>query len=444
MFERYLHQPWLALCFDESGDGGGGDVTNIDVPAPGADDIEILSGDDDEEDEPEENDEPEEDEDEDTPDPEKKVVKKEKTTPKKEKEVEIALEDDDEDDEEKPKAKEKEDDEEEEDKEPRNVTFKAIKDKYPQIYKEFPDLRRVMGEHSKYRSLFSSTADAEEAVQNSVAFDALRDSIMGGDFETLAKEISTADKEALPRLARNILPTLRKMDSDVYFEVVGPVLKELVHAAYQSGVAGGTDKAKINLKNSAHFMWDFLGLKGEPRLEENKPHPEEERLKRDRQEFERSKLGEAQGSVNTVIIDKMDKAIRMAVDPDNSMKPGVVKALIKDIRDEIDADLVKDTNHMSRIKRLWAQANRSSYSRAHLSSITDAYLERGKALIPKKVMEVTGEKPKNKKVNGSKLPARPSSGGVSNPKSFRETNPRKIDWNKTSDMDILSGKAKLK
>ena len=127
------------------------------------------------------------------------------------------------------------------------------------------------------------------------------------------------------------------------------------------------------------------------------------------------------------------------------MKELTKKALVRQVISDIVEETAKDEAHHSRMQRLWSNAKRSSYASGHLSRIITASLERAKQVLPtyaRKVREEHGIKVNN----GEKktLVARPVGGSSPAPKTIRETNPRKIDWTKTSDEDVLSGKATLK
>jgi len=68
----------------------------------------------------------------------------------------------------KEEAKEEEEEEEEEELElgPRRPSFKEIKEKYPDFFKTFPELREAFFRESEYTKIFPTVEDAKEALED--------------------------------------------------------------------------------------------------------------------------------------------------------------------------------------------------------------------------------------------------------------------------------------
>jgi hypothetical protein len=107
----------------------------------------------------------------------------------------------------------------------------------------------------------------------------------------------------------------------------------------------------------------------------------------------------------------------------------------------------KDIRHMGDIKALWKKAVENNYSAEAKERLINTFLSRGKAAVMKyrqKVLsefrvsskeESTNNKTKEaKRISSSGAPGRSS-------QQMGKLDPTKVDWNKTSERDLLDGKA---
>jgi hypothetical protein len=444
---------WLQPFYDGEGGGGGGgsDVQSLpEVPSPSDADLDALAGDDDDGDAGESDAVTEEEGDED------EKIEREKPTPKAKKEpaeVDEGDEDEDKEEAEKPAAK-AEDDEDKVAAKDDLASIKALKADYPDIFKKHPALRVAIAEHRQFRDMFSSVDEAKEATQAQSNLADLREQVLDKtDFGFLLDELNRADGPATARLVRKILPAVLERSKDLYYEITEEPITQFVHAAY-TRAQRNNDK---NLMHSAMYMWRFLGKDGNPSPQKAGPSEADRQFEQRVQEFEEKKLQDASGTVNTSIRTGLVGLIERAIDPNGSLKETTKKALVDQLVRDIDQEVASDSNHMTRVQRLWANARRSSYAQGHTSRIISAYLERAKQLLPKHARKVREElnisdsrpnggerspRPVQRREQGPA--ARPNGGSQASPKTIRDTNPRSIDWNRTSDEDILSGKARLR
>lgn len=454
----YWHPP---LYFQEEGGGGGAKQ----VPLPGAaeSDIEILGGDDDaDEAEEEVADEGEEAEAEGKPAKQKRSQTERKPEGDQE-DFDVDLGDKQEDEE--PSDEEEEEPEraarrEEEEGEAKPQGFKALKEAYPDIFKKFPDLRKSLGEHQAFRSIFTSVEEAKETIDQASRFNQVADTLFAGDFASLVDGMENEEKGSFAKLSQNILPTIREKNKDLYFTITEPVLQEFLHAAFTRANASGDEK----LKNSTYWLNNFLtGQKGFPSVPGRREAPGESEADKKIAAFETQRMNESQKMVWGDIRTRLAHQIDIALDPTGKKLKGKDKtkdALIRSLISEVDDTIAKDEIHMNKVSRLWNQARRSSYSRDHLSRITSAYLDRAKTVMPKlvqKVREENGlldEAPRKEERRdkeeqepqrtNNRPPPRLTGGKTQAPKTLRDVNPRKIDYRRTSDADIMSGRVRMK
>ena len=428
----FISQVFDSLNF--SPDDSSGSVQNIEVPAPSEADVAELGGDDD--DEGDKGDEEDKDEEKDETEGEESGDEEERVEEKDEDEKE-------ETDEEKAArlVKEKTEDEAPDDR--RVPSIKAIRKEYPDFFKKFPHVRAAIAEHQQFRGVFDSVDDAREAVEHQQNFMEISSSLFKGDFGTLLDEMEKAEKESVPRLVKKILPTLLEKNRDLYMEASDPAIRLFIKAAHDRGNSEGNK----NLANAALHLAQFLTGKAEVPSVDLKPDPRDAEFNKKISDFETSKLNDATKQVDDSIGTQLSSLVEKAIDPNNVMKDLTKKALVRQVISDIVEETAKDEAHHQRMQRLWGNAKRSSYASGHISRIITASLERAKQVLPtyaRKVREEHGIKVQADNGQRKPLVTRPIGGNAPAPKTIRETNPRKIDWTKTSDEDILSGKATLK
>lgn len=437
---RFSDIQWPLYDGEGGGGGGSGDVTALpEVPSPSDADVDALAGDEEES---------EEEGEEEIVEDEKPVAKKEDKEP-----AEVDEGDEDEEEAEKPAAKdEKPEDEDKIAAKEDLASIRALKKDYPDIFKKHPQLRVAIAEHRQFRDMFSTLDEAREATEAQNNLSDLREQIIDKtDFGFFLDEISKADAPAAARLVRKVLPAVLERSKDLYYEITEEPIQQFIHAAY-SRASKNNDK---NLMHSAMYLWRFLGKDGNPAPKPMGPSVADQEFERKVADFEGRKFQDASGTVNRDIQSGLVGLIEHAIDPNKSLKETTKTALVAQLVRDIDKEVASDPNHMTRVNRLWANARRSSYAQGHTSRIISAYLERAKQLLPKHARKVreelnisdakaNGNSPKPVQRRDSSPAARPMSGGQASPKTIRDTNPRQIDWAKTSDEDILSGKARLR
>lgn len=121
------------------------------------------------------------------------------------------------------------------------------------------------------------------------------------------------------------------------------------------------------------------------------------------------------------------------------MKTQLIQAIIS----RVDSSLASDQNHIQQMQLLWDKA-RKTRSGDVQRRIYQVYVDRAKEIIPIMKAKVKAEAlGKGKKKTEETKPKRLTGGG--SPKSGKQKiDPSKIDWSRTSDMDVLNNKIKYK
>lgn len=358
-------------------------------------------------------------------------------------------EDEDKEDEDK---EDKEDKDKDKDLGPRRPSFKEVKEKYPNFFKDFPDLREAFFRETEYTKVFPTVEDAHEAAEELDALATLRDRVLDGDISVVFDATKEADTAAYRKLVDGFLPTLYKSDQDAFMRAITPSIENLLKSAHRDGLSSKNE----NLQNSAlHLSQWFFGDenvalgKGTSVRRANEPDEGAKNLERERKEFEATKFRDAVNAVIGLRDTTLEKEILRGLDPENELTPYIRKKLTRDVIEEVDRVVQKDPAHMALMNAKWRRAKQDNYSQDSLQKVISAYQARAKSLIPSirarlRDEALGGVSGKKAQRAGEVAAHKEVPAGDRASTTVRTPNPRSVDWGATSDEDILSGKVKLR
>lgn len=428
----------LRLYLAPEGDAGGGDVDG-DEFAQDLSDLEDI-------DDPDNPDSGEKD-------PASEKEQDDDLVDKDEKDLEGDPDDKDEKDEkdEKDKDDEKDDDEEKPD---RRVSgelpkYSEIKAKYPTIFKEFPQLRSALFLAPKFQEVFADPETAQQAAIRVEEYDQLESSIVDkGDPTLLLGTLAENNPRALKRLIENFGESLKKVSSEDYTRLSEPIIEELLFHAARQGTRTGDKNLQLAARHIANFVFANGGEIPDitKRAAKSEPSDAEKQLEIERSQHATERRNQAYVDLSKEAGPEINKIITAKLDGLSSFER---KQIIKETREEVDRVLLADKSFQNLITSLWKRAASSGYSDESKSRIKRAWLDRARTVAPSvrnrlrqealdarnpnRGRRKEGEEPKDQKKRTFN-----SGGGQNHGESrSRVLDPKKIDWNKTSDMDIL-------
>lgn len=325
-----------------------------------------------------------------------------------------------------------------------------IKGKYPDLFKDFPSLRDVYFRERAFNELFSSVEEAKEANENDGAFRTLREDIFNGDGTKLFAALKQ-DGETLNKFSASLLPTLFKASPEAHWKAVTPLLENIVRTMH----AEGESKNIEDLKNASLHISNFLFggtevAEGKKTFVEKAP---DNSVREERQKFEAERFNSFSSDLESTAVSSLRSLVEKNLDPDGIMTPFIKNNIIRETITAVDAQLTADKAHMRGMESLNRKAKENNYSSEYKSKIISAYLERAKSLVPsvraKFVSEAMGTSKKvadNKLAKADAAKSRVDKTAGSKLSSDRATqyDPKKINWGKTSDEDILNGNVTTK
>lgn len=365
-------------------------------------------------------------------------------------------EDDEEPEEEEDEEREEEEDKEVDEEEPvrGRVSFKELKKEYPKLFKQHPELRAAFFEYPKYAEMFTDLETAQVSIAKATEYDRLEQSLAGaGNPQLLVKTLEKNSPKSLQKIVESFGDTIRDVDPKLYTTLATPIIEEMLYYASEHAAKIGGDAGK-NLRLAARHIANWVFANGgeipdisrrEKADKEDKPTDREKELLEDRERYATREYNRAVDDIELDIKREMEIIYSNKLDDLTRFER---KQVVKETRLEVDRILSKDKALQATLTSLWRRSRDSGYSDESKAKIRRAWLEGARSIAPKvrnrlRQEALDGRKASKGDVEDKDEPKKkrqfPTSGGRSSGRSSRVLDdPKKIDWRKTTDSDILN------
>lgn len=334
--------------------------------------------------------------------------------------------------------------------------LKQLNAKYPKLLKEFPVLKDALAREQEFSEVFVTPEDAVQTYETMQHYRQFEEALYGEEPEFAIEVMRDTNVEGFNRFADSFLPTLAQLDSNAYSRIVSPAISQTLRKA----LAFGQAHQNQNLINAVAHIAATLWPEGKGKLPDA-PQPrrmsDEERIRTERldereRQLNRQDEGRFINVVRTTTNRNLIQMVTKGLDPKNTLLPFLRDTVVEKTVAEIKHVLDVDESFGRAMHHLMQKARRSGYSDEFKTRMTGTYLARVKSLIgpvrQKYLNQALGVRTKTTTgANGDgKIPLRRSLGQAppGSRTGGRAVRSSEIDFSRTSDLDILSGKASLK
>jgi len=263
--------------------------------------------------------------------------------------------------------------------------------KYPDIFKTFPFLEKMLYRDRQYNELFGSFDDAKELAERAESFDSLERELLEGNTASMLQEIKDTDERAFDIIVDDYLPTLAKVDEKAYFHVVGNLNKRLIMEMWQEGEKTKNEDMKTAALLVNQYVFgnsDFTAPKNrvDRSKEDKKSEVEAERLSYVRRDFERSR-----DDLQTRVDNTLKVTIDSYIDPRGNMSSYVKKNAINDALTHLRHSIAADESVVKTLEKLWRVAFDDNFSKDSLSQIQSYYLSKAKRNLKSAILKARAE-----------------------------------------------------
>lgn len=367
----------------------------------------------------------------------------------KEKEDELDEDDDDKDKEDLEEDDDDEDGLELEGTDDETSVYFQLKKTDKDIFKKVPELRATIFREQEFTKRFSTIDEAEEAKDLAETFVKFQNDIEAGDAKTFLSAVNALDSEEdkgiLKEFAGNFIPALIEVNKELYYDIIAPEFKKMLRAALKSKDENIVQSAK----NLNYFLWDSTDVEkdeGFTSTKSGKKDPREDRVAKKEQEIEERQLKSFSNDVREVCYNRSKRIIGKSLDGFD-ISDLTKKHLTDEIFTRTISALDKDRRYSGNMHALWKKSKSDGYTTSGKESLINTFLSRAKGIIPKVRQQVLAEAKltaKKATEDGDKkqpvrIPSNASSGRSGQPTGKIDI--KRIDWTKTTEKDLLDGKA---
>lgn len=267
------------------------------------------------------------------------------------------------------------------------VRRKEILAKYPTLFKDFPYLEKAYYREQQFTEVFPTIQDARVSHEKAQILDRTEREVMNGDISIVLRAAKEENQEAFNRIADNYLPTLKKVDQQAYYHVLGSVVKDtivtMVREGHRLGDQGAPLKAAANVLNQFIF--------GSQQFTPHQPlsQPVDPRVQQQEQQFRDAEQQRVMGQFTQVRDDlqvKADNVLKATIDghidPNKSMTDYVKSHATAEAFENLENLISKDLRFRSLLDKLWEKAFQSGFDTESTNRIKSAYLSKAKTLLP--------------------------------------------------------------
>jgi hypothetical protein len=267
------------------------------------------------------------------------------------------------------------------------VRRKEILAKYPTLFKDFPYLEKAYYREQQFTELLPTIQDAKTAVDKAKILDNVEWQVMSGDITSLLTAAKSEDNEAFLKIADNYLPTLRKVDQQAYYHVLGNVIKDTIITMVREGRALGEQGAPLT--SAANILNQFVF--GSQTFQPPQPlsrqlKPEENEREQQLKQYEQQRVYSAFEATKNDLQTRADNVLKSTIDqhidPRGSMTDYVKGHATQEAFDTLEDLISKDKHFRGLLDRLWEKAFEKGFDKESSEKIKSAYLSKAKTLLP--------------------------------------------------------------
>jgi hypothetical protein len=269
---------------------------------------------------------------------------------------------------------------------------KEILKDFPELFKKYPFLEKMMYRDREYTQLFGSFDDAKEVAEKSESFSNFESQLLAGNTEEILKGVKDADEKAFNIIVDDYLPTLAKVDKEAYFHVVGNLNRRLIMEMVQEA----NDTNNDDLKQAALLVNQFVFGSSKfvaptNRVDKTDKSAEQNKVEEERLSFTRERFETARDDLQTRVDNTLKATISDYIDPKGNMTSYVKKNAVSDAMRLLSSAIANDPSTVKNLDRLWRASFDAKFSKESLGRIQAFYLSKAKGNLKNSILKARAE-----------------------------------------------------
>lgn len=264
---------------------------------------------------------------------------------------------------------------------------KEILGKYPQLFKDFPQLEQAFFRERQYSELLPTISDAKEAVEKVRILNDFENKLLSGDITTVLKAVHDESNErgsqSFNKVVDSYLPALRQVSENAYFHVISSVIKGTIYNMVVQAREAQSQDLEDAAKVLNQFAFGTVKYSAPQKLaqEEQQDPRENEISERERALQERQFVG-ARDGLNTKMEKVFEKAIQKYIDPKDVMTPYVKKTATKEAHEHLAKVLDGDSRFRTLLDKAWRVAFDRNFDSESMERVEKIIKSRASNVLP--------------------------------------------------------------
>jgi hypothetical protein len=280
---------------------------------------------------------------------------------------------------------------------------KEILKRYPELFKEFPFLERVMYRDRQWNELLGSFDDAKELVDRAEVFSSFETQLLSGDTSEVLKNVKETDEKAFNIIVDEYLPTLWKVDKDAYRHVTGNLNKRLIMEMVQEANESNNEDLKQAALIVNRFIFGTDRYTAPSRLvDSDKPDDKKNELEQERLSLVQERFEAARDDLQSQVDNTLRATISDYIDPKGNMSSYVKKNAVADAMRLLSQAVADDPSVSKNLDSLWRASFAARFSKDTLGKIKSFYLSKAKANLKSAILKARSEALKDAPRHNSK------------------------------------------
>lgn len=264
---------------------------------------------------------------------------------------------------------------------------KEIKAKYPEIFKDFPNLEAAIYRDQAYTQVFPTIADAKEAASDVQTLRAFEGDLLSGNISSILKSVKDTDEKAFTKIGVTILDQLAKVDQNAYLTVANKIVKNAVAAVYAYSKSSGDDQLEIASQLFHRYFWNDPKVTPAENVKFEED-PKETELNKEREEFNHSRLSSAVEDVTERVDTVIESTVSKNIDPKGVMTPFIKNKAVEDVLKNWKKELKGDSRFQAYLSKLWKEAKSNNYNETSKAKIREAIKDKARSTLPNIIQRV--------------------------------------------------------
>lgn len=268
---------------------------------------------------------------------------------------------------------------------------KEILKKYPELFKDYPFLEKMMYRDKEMMQLFGSFDDAKELAEKAEVFNSFESQLLSGNTSEILKEVKESDANAFNKIVDDYLPALAKVDKEAYFHVVGNLNRRLIMEMVQEAKDTGNEDLQQAALLVNQFVFGTSKFSAPTNRVEKKDDSAKDEVEQERLSFVRERFESARDDLQTKVDNTLKATISDYIDPRNVMTAYVKKNAVADAMKILTASIASDSSVAKNLDTLWRTAFNTKFSKDSLSKIQSFYLSKAKGNLKNAILKARSE-----------------------------------------------------